>query len=120
MTGLLQDFRYALRQFGKAPGFAAVAILVLALGIGSTTGMLAIVQSVLLRPLNYFHPERLLLLGISEEPDGRFMDTHSMVPSRVSAICSEAFANSSRSPPTTPCRFRWKPATESRYCWRRK
>src|SRR5450631_991122 len=82
MTGLLQDFRYALRQLRRAPAFAAAASLVLALGIGSTTGMLAIVQSVLLRPLNYSHPERLLLLllGISEEAGGSDMDTHSMVP----------------------------------------
>jgi predicted permease len=78
MTGLLQDFRNALRQLGRAPGFAAAAVLVLALGIGTTTGMLAIVQSVLLRPLNYPHPERLLLLGISE---GANTDGNSMVPS---------------------------------------
>lgn len=67
MTGLLDDLRYTLRQLKKSPGFAATAILVLALGLGATTGMLAIVQSVLLRPLNYREPDRMMLVGISEE-----------------------------------------------------
>ncbi len=86
MTGLFQDLRYALRQLRRDPGFAVAAILVLALGIGSTTGMLATVQSVLLRPLNYSHPERLLLLGVSEEPgrtlaDGQYQVPFVLVPS---------------------------------------
>lgn len=69
MNGILQDLRYALRQMRKNPGFAAGSIAVLALGIGATTGMLAIVQSVLLRPLEYPQPEQLLLVGTSEEGD---------------------------------------------------
>jgi putative ABC transport system permease protein len=69
MTGLFQDVRYALRQMHKAPGFAATAIIVLALGLGATTGMLAIVQSVLLRPLSYRNPDRLVLVGVSRQAD---------------------------------------------------
>jgi predicted permease len=72
MTGLFQDVRYALRQLRKNPGFAASAIIVLALGVGATTGMLTIVQSVLLRPLDYRQPEQLLLVGISENGDEGF------------------------------------------------
>jgi hypothetical protein len=67
MTGLLQDACYALRQLRKSPGFAAAAILVLALGLGAVTGMLAVVQSVLIRPLNYRDSSRLMLLGVSDQ-----------------------------------------------------
>jgi putative ABC transport system permease protein len=69
MGGLVQDLRYALRQLRKSPGFALSAIVVLALGIGATTGMLAIVQSVLLRSLQYRAPDRLMLVDVSGDGD---------------------------------------------------
>src|SRR5258708_39821317 len=59
LEDLWQDFRYALRTLRKRPGFAAVALLTLALGTGATTVMFTVINGVLFKPFPYLQPERL-------------------------------------------------------------
>src|SRR5437764_11436458 len=75
METLRQDIRYALRNLGKTPGFAAVAIVTLALGIGASTAIFSVIDNIMLQPFPYPDAPRFMSVQIHDternEPGGR-------------------------------------------------
>jgi predicted permease len=106
MSTLIQDLRYGLRQLGRNPGFTAVAVLTLALGIGANTAIFSLLNAVMLRQLPVQDPGQLVLLGtgagrgstdtfaftrLYSYPFYREMQQKNQVFSEVSAVLSLLF-----------------------------
>ena len=108
MYALAQNFRFAFRQLCKTPGFALTAVLVLALGIGATTAIFSLVEGILLRPLPFSDPDRLVLLGdhLGNGPNtpvtAREIGTYSSATGAFSSLGGYASVNYELSGGATP------------------
>ena len=92
LDAILQDLRYALRQWRKSPAFTLTAILTLAFGIAATTAVFSVVEGVLLRPLPFPDPGALVTLGDIIEGAPESSDTPGVTATgfawRTNAACS--------------------------------
>src|SRR4030095_14141980 len=104
MDKLFQDVRYGIRMLIKQPGFAIISVLTIALGIGANTAIFSVVNAVLLRPLPYRQPERLVKVLQSNTMPGKFsapslwsyprfeaLREHNESFDQVAAYCKRAF-----------------------------
>jgi predicted permease len=89
LENLLRDIRYAMRSLSTVPGYAATLVFTLTLGLGGVTAMLAIVQSVLLRPVNLPHPERLVQIYAEDETQGFTVSAHALSYPAIDALRRE-------------------------------
>jgi predicted permease len=109
-AGRLKDVKYAVRLFARNPAFAAVAVLTMAVGVGANTAIFSVANALLLRPLPYAQPDRLVLLsselkaaGVKQGPltYPRFtlVNERSRSFTGVAAFCAEVFNLTGRGDP---------------------
>src|SRR5215467_3207270 len=110
MESLWKDLRYAIRSLSKRPGFAAVIILTLTLGIGANTAIFSVVHAVLLAPLPYQDPDRLVALWAKNDqknltqqpisyPNLRDWKDRNQVFTQLAGLRGESFSLTDRSEP---------------------
>lgn len=90
MGNFVQDLRYALRQFGRSPGFAVTASLSLALGIGATVAVFSVVYGVLLHPFPYRDVDRLCNVSV-RDAQGAVSDEYFLGPELMQVSKLHAF-----------------------------
>jgi hypothetical protein len=90
MQNFLFDFRFVLRQLRKSPGFSITAVLMLAFGIGATTAIFSIVEGVLLRPLPFPDPSRVMVLADNLQGVGKLSRTFAPIRATRRALMAWA------------------------------
>jgi putative ABC transport system permease protein len=106
MDSLWKDIRYALRALGKSPGFTTIAILTLALGIGANTAIFTVANALLLRPLPYQDPDKLVTIASARDRESYLslpyltaLSDHNRSFSGIAAYQGESFNLSGRGEP---------------------
>jgi putative ABC transport system permease protein len=89
LENLLRDIRYAVRSLSTIPVYTAALVCTLALGLGCVTAMLAIIQSVLLQPVDLPHPERLVEIYAEDRPEGTSASDRALSYEAIDALRRE-------------------------------